>query len=69
LYVPVRSFSIAKIKQMGFKPEFKIEDAYNEIKKKIEEGEIKNFNDEKYSNYKLLFGSKKMQQRVFLEGI
>ena len=54
---------------MGFKPEFKIEDAYNEIKKKIEEGEIKYFNDEKYSNYKLLFGSKEMQERVFLEGI
>jgi nucleoside-diphosphate-sugar epimerase len=58
-----------KIKQMGFKPQFKIKDAYNEIKKKIEEKEIKNFNDKKYSNYKLLFGSKEMQQRVFLEGI
>ena len=58
-----------KIKQMGFKTKFKIQDAYNEIKKKIEEGEIKNYNDKKYNNYKLLSGSKKMQKRVFLEGI
>lgn len=61
--------SAEKIKQMGFKTKFKIQDAYNEIKKKIDEGEIKNYNDKKYNNYKLLSGSKEMQKRVFLEGI
>lgn len=58
-----------KINRMGFVPQFSIEDAFNEIKEKIEQGKIKNFNDEAYSNYKLLFGSKEMQERVFIQGI
>lgn len=58
-----------KINRMGFVPQFSIEDAFNEIKEKIEQSEIKDFNDDKYSNYKLLFSSKEMQSRVFIQGI
>ena len=56
-----------KIKQVGFKPERKIEDAFNDFKIKYEAGEIKNYNSEKYSNYKLLLNSKKMQEEVFFK--
>lgn len=58
-----------KIKQMGFKPKFGIEYAFNELKEKIDKGEIKDFNNEVYSNYKTLFSSKEMQSRVFIQGI
>ena len=58
-----------KIKRMGFTPKYKIEDAYHEIKKKIDDGEIKDYDDLKYSNYKLLFSSKEMQSRVFFQEI
>lgn len=59
--------SAEKIKQVGFKPERKIEDAFNDFKIKYEAGEIKNYNSEKYSNYKLLLNSKKMQEEVFFK--
>jgi len=59
--------SAEKIKQVGFKPERKIEDAFNDFKIKYESGEIKNYNIEKYSNYKLLLNSKKMQEEVFFK--
>lgn len=58
-----------KINKMGFKPKFSIEDAFKEIKEKIENKEIKDFKNEIYSNYKLLYGSKEMQSRVFIQGI
>ena len=58
-----------KIKQMGFNPKFGIEDAFNELKRKIDKGEIKDFKNEIYSNYKTLFSSKEMQSRVFIRGI
>ena len=44
--------------KMGFVPEYRIEDAYNEIKKLIEEGKIKNYQDPKYNNHKLILNSK-----------
>ncbi len=58
-----------KINRMGFIPQFSIEDAFTEIKEKIEQEEIKDYKDSKYNNYKLLFGSKEMQERVFIQGI
>jgi nucleoside-diphosphate-sugar epimerase len=59
-----------KIKKMGFAPKHKIEDAFKEIKKSIEEEEsIKDYKNPKYSNYNLLFGSKEMQDRVFIHGV
>lgn len=58
-----------KIKKMGFNPKLTIKDAFYEIKEKIEKGEIKNFNDVIYNNYKLLCSSKEMQSQVFIQGI
>jgi len=58
-----------KIKKMGFTPEYKIEDAYNEIKKLIEEGKIKNYQDPKYNNHKLLLNSLQLQKDIFIQGI
>lgn len=59
----------AKIKQMGFKPSRTIDVAYQEIKDAIIGGRIKDYNDSKYSNYKTLFGSKEMQEKVFILGL
>lgn len=61
--------SSAKINRMGFKPKFSIEDAFKEIKVKLEEGKIKDYKDSIYNNYKLLYSSKEMQNRVFIQGI
>lgn len=58
-----------KIEKMGFKPRFSIEDAFKEIKEKIEQKEIKDFKDIKYNNYKLLCSSDEMRSRVFIQGI
>lgn len=58
-----------KIKRMGFTPQFSIEDAYKQIKEKIEKGEIKDYKNIKYNNYKSLYDSKEMQSRVFIQGI
>ena len=58
-----------KIKRMGFTPQFSIEDAYKEIKENIESGNIKDFKNIKYNNYKSLYDSKEMQSRVFIQGI
>ena len=61
--------SAEKLKQIGFKPSKTIEDAITEIKEVIDNGNIPNYDDAKYSNYKLLFGSKEMQEKVFIQGI
>ena len=58
-----------KINKMGFKPKFSIEDAFYEIKERIVSKEIKDYKNQIYSNYKLLFSSKEMQSRVFIQGI
>ena len=58
-----------KLKQIGFEPSKTIEDAINEIKEMIDNGQLSNYDDAKYSNYKLLFGSKEMQEKVFILGI
>jgi len=61
--------SAEKINKFGFKPSKNLEYAFEEIKKVIEEGKIKKFKDPKYNNYKLLFGSKEMQEKVFIQGL
>jgi nucleoside-diphosphate-sugar epimerase len=61
--------SANKIKQFGFEPTKNLEYAINEIKRAFESGQIKNYNDMIYSNYKLLFSSKEMQQKVFVQGL
>lgn len=59
----------AKIKQMGFEPTRNIEFAYNEIKKAVDSGLFKDYEDHKYSNYKHLFSSKEMREKVFVQGL
>ncbi len=61
--------SADKIKQMGFFPKKNIQFAIDEISEAIKKGKIKDFMENKYSNYKTLFGSKDMQNRVFIQGI
>ena len=66
-----RNYNVSgeKIKQIGFNPNKNIDFAYDEIKSALDDGKISNFSDDKYSNYKLLFGSKKLQEKVFIQGI
>jgi len=59
----------AKIKQMGFEPTRNIEFAYNEIKKAVDSGLFKDYEDPKYNNYKHLFSSKEMREKVFVKGL
>jgi len=59
--------SAEKIKQVGFEPEKKIEDAFNEFKIKYEAGEIKDYKNSKYNNYNSLINSKEMQEKVFFK--
>ncbi len=61
--------SAEKIKQVGFLPKKKIEDAIEEIRDAINKKTIIDYNDVKYSNYKLLYSSKEMQEKVFIQGI
>jgi nucleoside-diphosphate-sugar epimerase len=58
-----------KIRKMGFSPRLVIEDAFYEIKEKITQGKITDYKDLKYNNYKLLFSSKEMQSKLFMQGI
>ncbi len=61
--------SSEKIKQIGFNPSKSIEDAFQEFKVQIENGLFNDYKDAKYSNYKLLYSSKEMQDQVFIHGI
>jgi len=67
----LRNYKVSanKINQMGFQSKKNIEFAIDEIKMKIKNGEIKNYKENKYSNYKTLFSSKEMQEKVFIQGI
>lgn len=58
-----------KINAVGFNSLRSIEIAFEEIKKAITDGVITNYEDPKYSNYKLLFSSKEMQEKVFIRGL
>ena len=61
--------SSKKIKRFGFHTNKTIETAFEEIKVAIESGRIKNYQDSKYNNYKFLYGSKEMQEKVFIMGL
>jgi len=58
-----------KIMKMGFKPSKTIEHVVKEIKQLIDNKIIIDYKENKYSNYNLLYGSKKMQEKVFIQGI
>lgn len=58
-----------KIMKMGFRPSKTIEDAIREIKKAFEDEFIKDYSNIIYNNQKLLYGSKEMQEKVFIHGI
>ena len=61
--------SAEKLKQCGFTPSKNLEFLYNELKIAFESNKIKDFKSDQYNNYKLLFSSKEMQERVFISGI
>jgi len=59
----------AMLNKMGFSPTKKIEDAIDEIKKCLKDGTVKNYKESIYNNYNFLFGSKEMQEKVFIQGL
>jgi len=69
--VDKRDYNVSseKINRFGFTASNNLEFAFEEIKNAFEQGIIKNYNDSKYNNYKFLFGSKKMQEKVFIQGV
>ncbi len=66
-----RNYNVSadKIKDIGFKPQKNVEYAFNQIKKAFEEEKIKDYTEKTYNNYELLFSSKEMQDKVFIQGI
>tara|TARA_A100001037_G_scaffold306504_1_gene352156 strand:- start:19248 stop:20252 length:1005 start_codon:yes stop_codon:yes gene_type:complete len=66
-----RNYNVSgeKINQIGFNPKKNIDFAYDEIKHALDNGSINDYADDKYSNYKLLFSSKELQEKVFIQGI
>tara|TARA_Y100000590_G_C15695773_1_gene1005045 strand:+ start:794 stop:1798 length:1005 start_codon:yes stop_codon:yes gene_type:complete len=61
--------SCEKINQVGFTPTKNIEFAFDEIKKAINDDKLSDYTKPEYSNYKLLFSSKELQEKVFIQGI
>ncbi len=61
--------SAEKMNQLGFKPMKDIEFAYNEIKDAFDKGLITDPSRDIYNNYKHLFGSKEMREKVFIQGL
>jgi len=61
--------SAEKINQFGFHPSKDLEYAFEEIKKAFDDEKIKDYKDVRCNNQKLLFSSKEMQQKVFLQGV
>ena len=66
-----RSYRVSaeKIKQVGFTPLKNLDDTIKEIKDAFSKKLLKDYNDVKYNNYKLLYSSKEMQKEVFIKGI
>jgi nucleoside-diphosphate-sugar epimerase len=58
-----------KLKQVGFIPKQTIESSFENIKTAFESGLFNDYLNPKYNNYKLLFGSKDMQEKVFMMGL
>ena len=67
----LRNYKVSskKINQMGFSSKKKIEDAIEEIKNALNSGKITKYDDIKYNNYKFLFSSKKIQEKIFVQGL
>lgn len=61
--------SADKLMHMGFIPKMAIEDAIKEISDTFDKKTIQDYKDNKYSNYKQLFSSKEMQEKVFVMGL
>ena len=61
--------SADKFKNMGFQPQKDVEFAFNQIKKSFEDGTINDYTEKIFNNYEFLFGSKEMQEKVFIRGI
>jgi nucleoside-diphosphate-sugar epimerase len=61
--------SADKISKIGFTPSKNIEDAFLEIKEAIKKGDINDFENSEYNNYKLLTSTKEMQEKVFMLGL
>ena len=61
--------SAEKLKLTGFEPKQTIDDAIKEISDAFANGTLINYKEDKYSNYKLLFSSKEMQDKVFVQGL
>lgn len=61
--------SSKKINQVGFTPSKKIEDIVNNIKELLDKGQLADYQNKIYNNYKFLFSSKEMQEKVFVHGI
>ncbi|MCV0399544.1 MAG: NAD(P)-dependent oxidoreductase [Nitrosarchaeum sp.] len=57
----------AKLEKFGFKAKKDITYAVKEFKEKIQD-DVKNYTDEKYSNYKSFFNSKSLQRKVYTQG-
>jgi hypothetical protein len=49
--------------------EINLDDTIKEIKDAFSNKLLKDYNDVKYNNYKLLYSSKEMQKEVFIKGI
>lgn len=61
--------SAEKINKFGFKPSKKLEYAFDEIKNAFDGKKIVDYTDIKYNNYKFLFHTKEMQDKVFISGL
>ena len=56
-----------KLEKFGFKAKKDIAFAVKEFKSKIKE-DVKNYKQDKYSNYKSFFNSKSIQRKVYTQG-
>ena len=61
--------SSEKIYLVGFKPTKSLEFAFDEIKKAFDDGILQDYKNPVYNNYKFLFESKEMQEKVFVRGL
>jgi len=57
----------SKIEKFGFKAKKDISSAVKEFKSKIS-NDVKNYKQDKYSNYKSLFNTKSIQRKVYTQG-
>ena len=58
--------SADKIKNSGFNPRHTIKEAFYDFEKKVKSGEIKDYKDAIYNNYKQLFESEETKKKVFV---